>query len=468
MSCQVRGLFETVASAQDVEHFSTLLQDGPVPASAGLSGAVNPHAAASLLVFHLRDRPEGLLTRALFPRWLAIPNMQGDAQEKECHALVKLLPHDSAALVPPLFPLLRSVAEEHSVFYKDGLNTRIVALSQLFGPLLLRPTKDQEHNMACRTIQTLISNPMLICIPAPPPPVPKIVLPTAAKRSMPPKTVSFRAEKPTITLSASIGKGKENDEEGYESEGTNYNVGPRVFDPDHEQFLEMVASASEDQVARERSAAMRGGPMMKYSSRGKPAAVMFFKLNTEGTSLNWAPVSNPSDLKYGLLLDHVEEVRVGKNAPGQFLGATQESRKELRMVIKIGGGSQLEVEALNAPHLTMWSMTIQHIVMSRAHGSVIVYMCMYVCMVLYVALFILVAWGLSTCIGNQGSRSCCGLCGAYPPQQFFHARITFVSLRSTHKTVFLHLCIVSLCIFIYAHTLIHVHEIHAHIHTSCP
>jgi hypothetical protein len=370
----VRGLFETVASTQDVQHLCNLLQEGPIPASAGLSGAVNPHSAASLLVFHLRDRPEGLLTKALFSRWLAIPNLQGEAQEKECQSLVKELPRDSSMLVPPLFPLLRSVAEEHSTFYKDGLNTRIVALSQLFGPLLLKPTKDQEHNMACRTVQTLISNPMLVYIPAPAPTVPKIQLPTGKQRAMLPKTVSFRGDKPGGALCSTMGKGKENDEDGYESEGTNYNIGARVFDPDHEEFVEMVTNATEEQIARELSGAMRGGPLLKYSSRGKPVSVMFFKLNADATSLNWAPVSNPSDLKYGLLLDNVEEVRVGKNAPGQFLGATQESRKELRIVIKLGGGSQLEVEALNAPHLTMWSLTIQRIVLSRGHG-----VCMFVC-----------------------------------------------------------------------------------------
>eukprot|EP00282_Hemiselmis_andersenii_P000963 CAMPEP_0114133498 /NCGR_PEP_ID=MMETSP0043_2-20121206/13661_1 /TAXON_ID=464988 /ORGANISM="Hemiselmis andersenii, Strain CCMP644" /LENGTH=290 /DNA_ID=CAMNT_0001227085 /DNA_START=166 /DNA_END=1035 /DNA_ORIENTATION=- len=165
IALQTRGLFETVASASDVGLLAELLQQGPVPPSAALSGAVNPHAAATLLVFHLRDRPEGLLSKKTFARWLAIPNMQGAAQEEEAHALVKMLPKETRGLVSALFSLLRSVAEEHSTYYKDGLSTRITALSQLFGPLLLRPTQDKEHPMACRAIQALVSNPHLVSVP---------------------------------------------------------------------------------------------------------------------------------------------------------------------------------------------------------------------------------------------------------------------------------------------------------------
>lgn len=38
-------------------------------------------------------------------------------------------------------------------------------------------------------------------------------------------------------------------------------------------------------------------------------------------------------------------------------------------MLRIGGGNQLEVEALSQPHLTMWSMTIQRIVVSRSQGK---------------------------------------------------------------------------------------------------
>lgn len=320
---QTRGLFETVASPQDVELLAGLLLQGPIPPSAAVSGAVNPHAAASLLVYHLRDRVDGLLSKQAFARWLAIPSLEVSAQEKECQALVKALPRESSLLVALLFALLRSVAEEHAIYYKDGLNTRIMALSQLFGPLLLRPTKETEHPMACRSIQILVGKPMLVFIPAsfnapPAAAVPKIDMPGNKKLSAPPKTVSFRGDTPSIAERMDQKKSKKNQEvkgrqndksdEGYDSEGTNYNIGSKAHDPDQDSFLEMVACAPEEQVARELEGAMRGGPLLKYSSRGKPVAVMFFKLSQDASSLNWAPVTNPSDLKYGLLLDHVEEV----------------------------------------------------------------------------------------------------------------------------------------------------------------
>lgn len=363
---------------------ASLLQDGPVPASAALTGAVNPHAAATLLVFHLRDRPDGLLTRQAFARWLAIPSLQGADQERECHELVKEMRPESQALIGALATLLRSVAEEHSVFYKDGLVTRITALSQLFGPLLLRPSQDKEHPMACRTVQVLINNPGLVLVPAPvaapaSPAVPKIKLPAgkAAAASIP-KTVSFRGASPGRPVQVSAAYGKENivasiegGDDGYESEGTNYNVGPKVYDPDHEAFLELVAAATEEEVESELAAARRGGPLLKYSSRGKPVAVMFFKLSGDAVVLNWAQAANPGDLKYGLQLDHVEEVRIARSAEGQFAGGSGEPRRELRMVLKIGGGQQLEVEALSQAHLVMWSLTIQRIVLARARSTTV-------------------------------------------------------------------------------------------------
>ena len=236
--------------------------------------------------------------------------------------------------------------------------------------------------MACRAVQVLMSNPGLTIIPAPvvamtPPAVPKINLPgvdgaaaAAKKMSIPlPKTVSFEREQHVPAGKENVTVHPEGVDEGYESDGTNYNVGPKAYDPDHEAFLARVAAASDDDVEQEASSAKRGGPLLKYSSRGKPVAVMFFKLSEDMSSLNWAPASSPSDLKYGLQLDHVEGVRVGRSASGSFLGGSGEPRKELRMVFKIGGGTQLEVEAVSQAHVVMWSLTIQRIIMGRTSAA---------------------------------------------------------------------------------------------------
>ena len=150
------------------------------------------------------------------------------------------------------------------------------------------------------------------------------------------------------------GKSDDTDDE------TNYNV-PAAAD----QWVEEVRGLSDEERKAHLQAAMKGGPMLKYSSRGRATALMFFRLSPDTDMLNWAPVTAPENLKYGLVMDQVVRILPGPLAAGSFQGAASTSKPQLRLVIVLQEDQRLEVEALNSDALDMWAIALQHVVLAR-------------------------------------------------------------------------------------------------------
>jgi hypothetical protein len=54
-----------------------------------------------------------------------------------------------------------------------------------------------------------------------------------------------------------------------------------------------VKALSDEERKKQLQAAMKGGSMVKYSSRGRATALMFFRLSADTDMLKWAPVESP-------------------------------------------------------------------------------------------------------------------------------------------------------------------------------
>jgi len=432
IAAETRGLFEEVRPVAEVKSVWEVLAQGPeVPKSAILSGAVNPHAAASLIVYHLRDSAEPLFTSALRPAILAASHTASDPERLSAlRSVLPRLPDDTRALlstichlvtlsfpprqgsvprVPVVAPALTrcgacqvaAVAAEHDACYKDGILTRQAALAQLFGPLMLRPSPasfDADMAAAIQLAKDLFSSPALLTPLAPvespqlasPTPPPTRALPAAPAQALaaavgagaagaaaagapaapaaamspavpklglkavtgmgqsglssarPKGSVTFRAE-----VSGAPGRTGSNS-----SDDTNY-INPALarpaHDPAHEAFIARVAGLSDGERKVYVQGALRGTPLLKYSSRGRAVALMFFRLAADTETLNWAHATSPEDLKYGLMLDTVTKVLPGEalaGAAGAFHGAPPDGHASCparRMVVQMTGDQKLEV-----------------------------------------------------------------------------------------------------------------------------
>ena len=60
-----------------------------------------------------------------------------------------------------------------------------------------------------------------------------------------------------------------------------------------DQWVEEVKALSDEERKKQLQAAMKGGSMVKYSSRGRATALMFFRLSADTDMLKWAPVESP-------------------------------------------------------------------------------------------------------------------------------------------------------------------------------
>jgi hypothetical protein len=475
---ETRGLFEAVRPMAEVKaawgFFTT--DDTGAARRAMQDGSLDPHAAASLIVYHLRDAAEPLCTKALRAGILVAAELSDGAERlAELREHCSKLPVPNRELLASIGVMVAAVAAEHDACYKDGIDTRMSALGQLFGPLFLRPDSskfDAEMAAAQRFAQDVFSNPSLLSppiaatdplsplsanssalsedadngagvqLPQKPagnkgaslvptlkglpqgsgaPSVPALKgLPTGGGATArgaggpPPmyntsKAVTFRAalcekgggdypptRKPpspaalpvsarakaapeatpasapghqpagaaghAAAAAAGVGAGTVAGEGAGDSDDeTNYNV-PMQSD----QWMEEVKALSDDERKTQLQAAMKGGAMIKYSSRGRATALMFFRLSPDTDMLNWAPVSTPENLKYGLVMDQVVRILPGPLAAGQFQGATATSKPEFRLVILLQEDQRLEVEAMNAAALDMWAIALQHVVMARS------------------------------------------------------------------------------------------------------
>ena len=59
-----------------------------------------------------------------------------------------------------------------------------------------------------------------------------------------------------------------------------------------DQWVEEVKALSDEERKKQLQAAMKGGSMVKYSSRGRATALMFFRLSADTDMLKWAPVDS--------------------------------------------------------------------------------------------------------------------------------------------------------------------------------
>ena len=468
---ETRGLFEAVRPMAEVKAawgFFVTDDTGAARRAVG-DGSLDPHAAASLIVYHLRDAAEPLCTKALRADILAAAELPGRAERLAMQrAHCSKLPHQNRELLASIGVMVAAVAAEHDTCYKDGIDTRMCALGQLFGPLFLRPDAskfDAEMAAAQQFAQDMFSNPSVLSPPiaatdplsplspnssalpedandgagvqlpqssvskgAGPVPVLKGLpqgsgAPTVpALKGLPAgggatargvgcaplmyntsKAVTFRAalcekgggdyppnRKPPSPVTSAPDKAasgvrpscapvhRPGDAAGApgaaapalaaaaaaadsDDEETNYNMPMRS-----DRWAEEVKALSDDERKAQLQAVMKGGPMIKYSSRGRATALMFFKLSPDTDMLNWAPVSTPENLKYGLVMDQVVRILPGPLADGQFQGAGATSKPELRLVIMLQEDQRLEVEAMNSAALDMWAIALQHVVLARS------------------------------------------------------------------------------------------------------
>jgi hypothetical protein len=490
---ETRGLFEEVRPMGEVRGaWGFFTGDDAGTRKAMHDGTLSPHAAASLIVYHLRDAAEPLCTEALRASLLTAAELSNGAERlAKLRGLCSTLPENNRQLLSSIGAMVTAVAAEHDACYRDGIDTRMSALGQLFGPLFLRPKPpsfDAEMAASVRFAEDVFANPSLLSPPiagydgndtlspvsgnasalpddddsaagvqlpqkraasseaaVAPARVPALkglpqgsgapVVPSLKglpkgggaltdRNAAPPmytsKAVTFRAalcekgggdyppnrkpptsppvmppsadsadrpQEQTAAPSASgvatgshpasghaHGRGAANARHGAAPDAgaggagngdsddeTNYNM-PATSD----QWVEEVKALSDEERKKQLQAAMKGGPMVKYSSRGRATALMFFRLSADTDMLNWAPVTTPENLKYGLVMDQVVRIMPGPLASGQFQGASVKSKAELRMVIVLQEDQRLEVEALNSDALDMWAIALQHVVMARS------------------------------------------------------------------------------------------------------
>jgi len=168
---ETRGLFEAVRPMAEVKavwsFFTT--EDIGSACKAAEDGSLNPHAAASLIVYHLRDAAEPLSTKALRTNILAAAQLP-DASERlaNLRSLCSSLPDNNRKVFSSIGIMVAAVAAEHDTCYKDGISTRMSALAQLFGPLFLRPGAkkfDTEMAASVQFAEDIFSNPSLLSAP---------------------------------------------------------------------------------------------------------------------------------------------------------------------------------------------------------------------------------------------------------------------------------------------------------------
>jgi hypothetical protein len=165
---ETRGLFETVRPMVEAKaiwrFFATDDMEGA--RTAVKDGNLNPHAAASLIVYHLRDQDEPLCTKALRSRIFTAAEVTSDAERlAELREHCSSLPENSRTLLRSIGSMVAAVAAEHDACYKDGIENRMSALAQLFGPLFLRPAApkfESEMAAAMRFALDVFANPSLL------------------------------------------------------------------------------------------------------------------------------------------------------------------------------------------------------------------------------------------------------------------------------------------------------------------
>mmetsp|Transcript_4497 Transcript_4497/g.16441 ORF Transcript_4497/g.16441 Transcript_4497/m.16441 type:complete len:1060 (-) Transcript_4497:26-3205(-) len=416
----VRGIFEEVRpveqAAEVLKHFES---DGHAP---GMPPQ-DPHAIASLIVYFLRDKEEAVCTSMLRDEIMDACSLSDDKERHErLRSITHALPAENLSFLRSLRELVLAVSVEHEAFYQDGLETRIDALAQLFGPLLIRPAasemKRKAHLTSLFARHLFAKTSILVPSPVAPPPaaaedkeeaqdaqqgsgrkpaIPKISIPSA----MTARALTFRnvLEKAGGMQTAREGLAKKEGEEGdgkgssklkggaskndaepdrrknatirfaeedEDSDETNYNQASTPLDSTWKRHVQSLT----DEERRECMAgAMQGGPLLKYSSRGRPVQLMFFKMSSSADSLSWGPVASPDDRKYFLSLLNVQLVLPGDLAVGEFAHAGEESQRHLRLALELKGKQRLELEALNAPALRMWGVAIQHAILTRTFFS---------------------------------------------------------------------------------------------------
>ena len=301
-----RGLFEQVCSLEEAQKLWPIFKEGIPPKSAALTGAINAHAAASLLVYHLRDLGDPLCTVPLRDSILAAVSFSGPSKETALQVLMSQLPDENIRLLKAICcgiedgggkspgGLLLNVAEEHALYYGDGLEARKLALAQLFGPLIMRPEPSEqdpsrfERDVASsvEVVLHILESPWILSTSDEAIGVPE---PTSTR----PGTLQGKTDKPFREDAAQ-------DDAEYDSDETNY---LNVFkeDPLQVAFVEEVKNTPLHVVRAYEAVAAKGEALLKYSSRGKPVALYFFKLTEDRSQLRWAPISDPDDLRYGLL-----------------------------------------------------------------------------------------------------------------------------------------------------------------------
>lgn len=224
------------------------------------SGAFDPHAAASLIVFQLRDADEPLCTNSLRADLLSDASYADeDTRLDALRETLQLLPAANRALLSALAELGVAVSKEHAACYQDGLDTRKEGLAQLLGPLITRPqpaTFETDMAAAVSFATDLLKHPWLLATPvqrkqstdseatlpiseapppshaAPPPLIPSLSLPVS--RAAPtPRAVTFREG------GGGGGLGGPEDD-GEDSDETNYNAVKTKAD-EHALFAQQVA-----------------------------------------------------------------------------------------------------------------------------------------------------------------------------------------------------------------------------------
>jgi len=164
---ETRGLFEEVRSTAEVKAVWGFFTGGDARARKAVAdGTLNPHAAASLIVYHLRDAAEPLCTSALRAGLLEASGLPSDTERlAKLRSLCSTLPEKNRELLASIGAMVAAVAAEHDACYKDGIDTRMAALGQLFGPLFLRPQTpgfDAEMAAAMRFAEDVFANPSLL------------------------------------------------------------------------------------------------------------------------------------------------------------------------------------------------------------------------------------------------------------------------------------------------------------------
>ena len=395
VASSTRGLFEQVCPLQDAQNLWPLFKEGVPPKSAALTGAVNAHAAASLLVYHLRDLGEPLCTCPLRESLLAAVSFSGPSKATALQVLLNQLPHQNKMLFKAICcgledeqgagGLLMQVAEEHALYYGDGLAARKLALAQLFGPLIMRPLPSEEDPSRFeRDVASSVSV-VLDVMEFP------WILNSAEE-------VSSSSETPVLIVDGSMCKDENKaipiplnshgirnmdvrsnqDDVDYDSDETNYLTSAE--DPAHLAFVRDVQNTPQHVIESYEAAAEKGEALLKYSSRGKPVALYFFKMAQDKSQLRWAPISEPDDLKYGLLIGQVVEVRLGPSAKGKFAKSRTDTDPALRIILVLGqagvmiggqAGPQLELEALSFSSARLWATVVQRLVLERRDEAVV-------------------------------------------------------------------------------------------------